>query len=599
MVWMTRQMQRSLALEPGSCSEWARPCGPSLPCGIGPQINQDNEEREPFSEKEVKWQKKMFKAGIALCTVSLLVPYFSSLYSLDDLHRVYAVKDCRIVTQAGPAIEKGTVVIRDGLIEAAGAQVAVPEDAEVIDGSKLTVYPGLTDALGKSLLKLPQRKFDPTKIYTGEYTEEDRGLTPEFKALDHFEITRSVLEKYHKAGITTAQVMPERGIFTGQASVFSLSGIEKNKAVILRDTCLGVGFSVGGFTLYPSSLMGVVALLRQEFSDASYFDMHQRRWSKEMKGVVRPVYSSKYEMLSDFAVGKKPVIFLCRNQYDIRRALGLSAELKLDYFICDMGSEGFRMIPELKKAQARVFVPLDFKIPSSSIHAQKGAEAREEAEKELYVKNPALLAEAGIPFAFTSLGTDDPQSFMDGIQKAIENGLPREKALQALTIEAARFLGLEKALGTVEPGKVANLALVQGEILTKEAKVKYVFADGYKFELKEVEAKEGEKPTVNVSGKWEIDIPEAGLKLTIDFVQEEAALAGKLTTPFGVFDFTGGTVYANQVYFEIDLSVGGQEIDLYFSAVVEGDKMTGTVVQGTEGSTEFTAKRIPGRGGTR
>jgi hypothetical protein len=543
--------------------------------------------------------KASFRLVLITCLAVLVATSSSNLRSEDDLHRVWAVKDCRIVTQAGSPIEKGTVVIRDGLIEAVGEKVEVPADAEVIDGKELTVYPGLIDALGKSLIKLPQREFDQTKILTGQYTDEDRGITPGLKAFDLFEISKSTLEKYHKAGFTTVQVLPERGIFTGQASIFSLSNTEKDKTVIFRDTCLGVGFSPGGFTLYPSSLMGVVALLRQEFSDASYFDMHQTRWLKELNGLARPVYNSKYDMLSDFAVGRKPVIFLCRNQHDIRRALDLSNELKLDYFICDMGNEGFRAIPELKKAKARVLVPLTFKVPSSSLQAQKGSEAREKAEKELYVKNPALLAEAGILFAFSSLGTDDPQSFLDGIQKALENGLPREKALQALTTGAARFLGLERALGTVEPGKMANLMLVEGEILTKEAKVKCVFADGYKFELKEVEAKEGEKPTVNVSGKWEIDIPEAGLKLTIDFVQEEAALSGKLTTPFGVFDFSGGNVATNQVYFEINLSVGGQEIDLYFTAVVEGDKMTGTVVQGTEGSTEFTAKRIPGMGGTR
>jgi hypothetical protein len=543
--------------------------------------------------------KKFLKMGVVLAVILLLASPFSRLFCQDDLHRVYAVKNCRIVTQSGPPIERGTVVIRDGLIKSVGQEVPVPADAEVIDGSKLTVYPGLTDALGKSLLKLPERKFDPTKIYTGDYTDEDRGITPEFKALTYFEISRSGLEKYHKAGITAAMVIPERGIFTGQASVFCLSGTGKNKTVILKDTCLGVGFSVGGFTLYPSSLMGVVALLRQQFSDASYFDRHRARWLEEMNGLVRPGYNARYEVLSDFAAGRKPVIFLCRNRYDIRRALDLSAELNLDFFICDLGSEAFRMIPELKKAKARLFVPLDFKVPSSSLYAQKGSEARKKAEQELYMKNPALLAEAGIPFTFTSLGTDDPQSFGEGVRKAIENGLPREKALGALTSGAALFLGLEEALGTVEPGKIANLALVEGEILTEEAKVRYVFADGIKFEIKEAEAREGEKPTVNVSGKWEIDIPEAGLKLTIDFLQEEAALSGKLTTPFGVFDFSGGSVSLNQVYFEINLSVGGQDIDLYFSAVVEGDKMTGTVVQGTEGSTEFTAKRIPGMGATR
>jgi hypothetical protein len=539
-------------------------------------------------------KKSLPTTGLIFCIVLVLTAFFSSLRSENDLHRVWAVKDCRVVTQSGTPIEKGTVVIADGLIEAVGTDVTIPAVAEVIDGSKLTVYPGLIDTLGKSLLKLPERKFDPMKIYTGEYTDEDKGITPELRAFDYFEINKSTLEKYHTYGITTAQVIPERGILTGQASVFCLSDTEKNKDVILRDTSLGVGFSSGGFMVYPSSLMGVVAYLRQEFSNASYFEMHNDRWLKDMKGISRPGYSAKYDILSDYAVGEKPVIFLCRNQYDIRRATCLASELKLIYSICDLGNEGFRAIPELKEANVMVLLPLTFKAPGTSVHTQVGREAREKAEKELYAKNPAKLAEAGIPFVFTSLGTDDPQSFMEGIRKAIENGLPEEKALQALTTEAAKFMRLERALGTVEPGKIANLILVEGELFAEDAKVKFVFADGKKFEIKEAKVKEGEKPSVNISGKWEISIEEAGLKLTVDFVQEEAALSGKMTTPFGAFDFSRGTVSGNEIYFEMSISVGGQDIDLYFSAVVEGDKMTGTVVQGTEGSTEFTAKRIPG-----
>jgi hypothetical protein len=96
-----------------------------------------------------------------------------------------------------------------------------------------------------------------------------------------------------------------------------------------------------------------------------------------------------------------------------------------------------------------------------------------------------------------------------------------------------------------------------------------------------------------VSGKWEL-AAEGVPKLTVDFVQEEAALSGKMVTPFGVFDFTGGSVTANQVDFEMTLSVAGQEIDLYISGTVEGDTMRGTIVQDTSGSVEFTAKRIPG-----
>jgi len=82
---------------------------------------------------------------LTTCLIVLLVIHIPILRSEDDLHRVWAVKDCRIITQAGPPIEKGTVVIRDGLIETVGAIVDVPADAEVIDGSTLTVYPGLID----------------------------------------------------------------------------------------------------------------------------------------------------------------------------------------------------------------------------------------------------------------------------------------------------------------------------------------------------------------------------------------------------------------------------------------------------------------------
>jgi hypothetical protein len=543
--------------------------------------------------------KISLKVGVILWIILVSISSFAGQEQEDNLHRVWAVKDCRVVTQAGAPIERGTVMIVDGLIDAVGTGITIPAEAEVIDGSKLTVYPGLIDALGKSFLKLPERKFDPLKVYTGEYTDEDKGITPGLRAFDYFEINKATLEKYHTYGITTVQVMPERGILTGQASVFCLSGTDKNRNVILRDSTLGVGFSSGGFMVYPSSLMGVVAFLRQEFSNASYFEMHNTRWLKEMKGISRPEYNAKYEALSDFAVGNKPVIFLCRNQHDILRAIRLASELKLSYSICDIGSEAFRAIPELKEAKAMVLLPLTFKAPSTSVFTQTGREAREKAEKELYAKNPAKLAEAGIPFVFTSLGTDDPQSFMEGIRKAIENGLPEEKALMALTKEAAKFVKLEKALGTVEPGKIANLILVEGKLFAKDAKVKFVFADGKKFEIKEAKVKEGEKPSVNISGKWEISIEEAGMKLTIDFVQEEAVLSGKMTTPFGAFDFSGGTVSGNEIYFEMSISAGGQDIDLYFSAIVEGDKMTGTVVQGTEGSTEFTAKRIPGQGGAR
>jgi imidazolonepropionase-like amidohydrolase len=528
-----------------------------------------------------------------VCLLILSVALAAGLRADDALHRVWAVKDCRIVTPGGPVLEKAVIVIRDGLIEAVGAGIAVPPDAEVIDAANLTAYPGLIDGLGKSLLKLPEEKFDMTKVYSGDYNDKDRGITPDLRAFDYVSLGKSVFEKYYKYGFTAAQVMPDRGILTGRSSFFCLSDPDKNKSLLLRDVCLGIGFSPPGLMAYPSSLMGLTAYLKQILQDSVFYDAGRDRWNKDMRGIARPDYNPVLEVLSDHVAGRKPVIFLCRNQNDIRRALALVAGSRLDAVICDLGNEASDVIPELKKAKARVLVTVAFKAPPSNLYSQKGKAEREKAEKEVYPKNPARLAEAGIPFAFSSLDTDDPKTFIEGILKAIDAGLPQDKALAALTAAPASFFGLDRTLGTIEPGKIANIVLAEGDLLVKDAKVRYAFADGKRFELKEAKVKEGEKPTVSVSGKWEL-AAEGVPKLTVDFVQEETALSGKMVTPFGVFDFTGGSVSANQVDFEMTISVGGQEISLYISGTVEGDTMRGTIVQDTEGSVEFTAKRIPG-----
>jgi hypothetical protein len=537
--------------------------------------------------------KRILSLSPAFLCLGLLIAGAPLLSSKETLHGVWAVKDCRVVAPGKPVLPKATVIIRDGLIEAVGPDIAIPADAEIIDGSKLTLHPGLIDNLSQAVVKMPEEKFDAARFYSGDFTDKDRGLTPEVKAFDFAVLGKASLEKYHKLGLTAVLALPAKGVLTGQASLFSLSSDDKNKALLLKDTWLGLGYAPASFMVYPNSLMGIVALLRQEFTDAAYYGLNASLWAKEPRGIGRPEFHVRRDILSDYASGKKAVVFFCNNQHDIRRSLALAAELKLDYFICDLGSEAQLVAAEIKKAKARILCTVAYKAPASSLRSQMGKAEKEKAEKEFYPKNASVLAAAGIPFAFSSIGTDDPKSFMEGIQKAMEAGLSPDKALEALTATPAAFLGLGKALGGIEAGQIANLVLIEGDPLAKEPKVHYVFADGTPFDFTKPKAAEGEKPTVNVSGRWELSMPDAGLTLTADLVQEEGGLSGKVTTPYGPFDFTGGTVSADQIFFELNISVGGQDIDLYFSATVTGDTMRGTAVQGTEGSVEFTGKRNP------
>lgn len=536
--------------------------------------------------------KKLFVLRVLKFTFifSLLFPL---LFAQEDLDNVWAVKDCKIITQAGQLIEKGVILIKDGLIENVGVNIIIPPEAEIIDGSKLTVYPGFIDILGKSLLKLPQEKTEDGTQAVGEPTEKERGITPEINAYEYADLSKSSIEKFHSSGFTVVHLIPDKGIFTGTSSTLALKDSGKESAFIPADPFLGIRFSPARRG-YPNSLMGVFAFLQQTFSDTLYYNMVKARWKKEMSGIKRGGYNHKFEILNPFIVEKKPVVFLCRNQHDILRAIKLGEEFRFNYFICDLGSEASRVINEIKNSHARLILTAGFKAPATSIYSRLGKEEKERAEKEIYPKNPAKIASVGIPFAFSSFETDEPSKFLEGIRKAVENGLSEDAALKALTLVPANFLNLSRALGTIEAGKIANLILVEGNIFSKDSKIKYVFVDGKRFEIKEKKLEEGKVPQVNVSGKWEISLesPMGSMQFSLELLQEDSALSGKFISQFGTTEFTGGKVSGNEIFFTLSITFGGESIDLTFSAMIEGDTMRGNV-QGQMGSMEFTGKRIP------
>lgn len=163
-----------------------------------------------------------------------------------------------------------------------------------------------------------------------------------------------------------------------------------------------------------------------------------------------------------------------------------------------------------------------------------------------------------------------------------------------MTLVPANFLNLSRALRTIEAGKIANLILVEGNIFSKDSKIKYVFVDGKRFEINEKKLEEGKVPQANVSGKWGISLASSmgSMQFSLELLQEGSALSGKFITQFGTTEFTGGRVSGNEIFFTLSITFGGESIELTFSAMIEGDTMRGNV-QGQMGPMEFTGKRIP------
>jgi imidazolonepropionase-like amidohydrolase len=128
-----------------------------------------------------------------------------------------------------------------------------------------------------------------------------------------------------------------------------------------------------------------------------------------------------------------------------------------------------------------LLVTLDLRPPTGSQFVSQGEELKKKAETEIYPANAANLVKADVPFALTALGLADGAAFTKNAQAAVKAGLPKDKALEALTLLAARALGVDRELGTLEPGKIANVILTKGELFEEKTTVDRVFADGVMF----------------------------------------------------------------------------------------------------------------------
>lgn len=430
-----------------------------------------------------------WKTGIGLVWLALLACWLLGSHraiAATSVKPAYALINCRIFSVSGSIVEKGTIVIRNGLIESVGAseKISVPADAEIIEANGLTAYPGLISSHTNLFLEIkeqeqPRTAQDFLSAYAQPSTPEE---FPELLIFREIKPRLQTVEAWHKAGFTTLVVAPVRGIFQGQSVILNLNGDQANQMVLQQPWALHINFTTER-GLYPSSLMGTVAFIRQKFFDTQHYALHMKRYLNSPRFIIRPEYDPFLEALVPFVVEKKPVVFQCNNQEDIKRALRLIDEFQLKAVLSGC-NEAWRAAGNLKTARVPLLVSLDFRPPATSLYSQQGETVRKKAETELYPANAAVLARENIPFALTSFGLSET-SFIKNLQAALKAGLPPATALKALTIEPARILGLDRQLGTLEPGKIANLILTRGDLFEEKTRIVKVLVDGILFNYEE------------------------------------------------------------------------------------------------------------------
>jgi len=388
----------------------------------------------------------------------------------------FAIRNARIVTVSGPDIENGTLVIRDGKIEAVGTNVSVPAGAQTIDGRGLSVYPGMIDAgTNMGLVEVPQGANGTVDLSeVGELNPNAKAIIAVNPHSAHIGVTRV-------EGITNTLTAPTGGLISGQAALINLLGTAPKEMAVVQQAALvinypRIGFGGGGFGggfQQPANLADTltanerqVEQIRKMLRDAEAYGRAQDAYAKD-KSLPRPDRNVVLEPLVPYVRGEQPVIFRADREAEIRGAIRFAEEMKLKPIILG-GNDAWKVASLLKEKNVPVILTGIFSLPS-----------REDDAYDSLYENPAKLQQAGVRFCI-STGDAGPEvrNLAQYAGMAAAFGLSKADAVKSVTLYPAQILNVADRLGSIEAGKMANLVVTDGDLLEIRTHIKYLLIDG-------------------------------------------------------------------------------------------------------------------------
>jgi imidazolonepropionase-like amidohydrolase len=354
-------------------------------------------------------------------------------------------------------ITGATLIIEKGKIIGAGKNIKIPQASKIIDLKGHWIYPSFIDAWSEyGLTKAPKKsesnqpQFQSSKH--GPYYWNE-AIHPETNASNLFTIQNEEAKSYRSIGFGAVASHQQNGISRG-TGVFSMLGSQMDQKQLINPL-LGhyFSFNKGNSTQnYPSSLMGSIALLRQFFYDAKWYP------SKLTAEVNLSLTAYNNTSLLPHFIETNDV-------QDLLRADKLGDEFGIQFTIKGSGEE-YQFIEEVRNTKAPLIIPLNF---PDAYDVEDPLDARllqlnQLKHWEMAPFNARILYENGIEFSFTSYGLKKKDKFLPNLRKAIENGLPEDYALKALTVNPAKLLKSDLNCGTLDVGKYANFIITDGNI---------------------------------------------------------------------------------------------------------------------------------------
>lgn len=429
-----------------------------------------------------------------------------------------------VVIRPGEVITEATVVIRRGLIEAVGRRIAPPFDARVIDATGLTIYPGFIDAY--SWAGMPETKRQEAKVERpGDPPPARAGLTPDRQASRLFDRNARSVDSLRRAGFTLAHVVPRDGFLSGLGALMLLGASDTARYTYASDVSLAATFD-GANDVYPATPMGIIASLRNLFRQADLLRRQGDAHRQDPRGYTRPTDDPiRTPLLATLDRGR-PLVMRAEDDLEARRVLSLGEELAIPVVVAGLKrTSGY--FPD-----APTILSLDF--PEEVKDRESEGEGRDSVEMDIddlprgdsigrptpidlaeiqqinrrtddyseidgerlrlvavrdearraALSLPKRAADSGVRFGFGTAGAPVAKA-TDLLRAAVKAGLPADRAVAALTVDAARILGVERSFGSIETGKVGNLVVASGEYFGDSTEIRMTVVDGLLFDYRE------------------------------------------------------------------------------------------------------------------
>nr|WP_199001380.1 amidohydrolase family protein [Flavobacterium sp. ASV13] len=432
--------------------------------------------------------------------------YFPINESVQNKSKNYTVfTNATIYVTPTQKIEKGILLIQDGKVVTVGNNVTIPKNSITVDLAGKTIYPSFIDIYTSFGVEKPKanitRGRDRNPLYdtkrVGYYWNES--VRPEVNTYETFKYDQPKAEELLKAGFGVVGTHIPDGIAQGTGILVALNNTENNKQIIANKVTNHFAFTRSALTnqAYPSSLMGMMALLRQMYLDLDWY----KKGNSETKDLSLEALANNEKLVQ---------IFATEDKLNSLRAAKIAKEFGLSYVLKGSGNE-FERIEEIKNTNAKYIIPISFP-EAYDVSNPYLSNQIELADMRFWNQAPTnlkVLSDNGVVFALTTDKLKKTEDFKPNLLKAIKYGFDKTKALEALTTIPAAILGKSNEVGSLKTGSYANFIITSGEVFDEKTVLYENWVQGTKYVVNDVNAKD-------IRGNYDLTVGKDVYKWKID-----------------------------------------------------------------------------------